>query len=157
MPLSIFCREPKSMDCILARMVDDLLTGEKTGYSITDHSCSMDAPERNFKIKLILLLWIGDYPGQAKICNMKHAGAFGCHWCMQPFSQIGMPGYNLALNQRRLLPPAHRMRFSAEFNCVDIEPPPRLRTHEQTMKDGLASYTWQQGALFVIDNVCIYW
>lgn len=133
-------REPRSLDGIITRIVDDLLTGQKTGYPVTDYSRDLDDPTRNFRVKMILLLWIGDYPAQAKICNMKHSGKFGCHWCMQPFDQIGLKGYNLALNQRSFLPRTHSTRTSTEFGgTVNISPPPAPRTHVKTMQQGMKS------------------
>jgi hypothetical protein len=139
----ITIREPKSMDSVLTRLTDDLLTGQKTGYAATDFSRPADDPERSFRVKLMLLLWVGDYPGQAKICNMKHAGAFGCHWCHQRFSTIGLPGYSLALNQRRLLPMSHPARSDASFGPSEMEQAPKVRTHSAVVKDGLDAHNWQ--------------
>jgi hypothetical protein len=131
------------MDCVFTMLVDDLLTGQKRGYPITDHTLAEDDPDRRFWIKLILLFWIGDYPAQAKVSNMKHSGKWACHWCMQHFSQIGLVGYNLALRHRRHLSASHTARYSMANTMAESAPAPAPRTHSATVQQGADAHNFQ--------------
>jgi hypothetical protein len=76
----VFKRDPKSIQCVLLVLVDELLHGQDTGFNIRDFSRHVDDPEHNFMLKVILLFFMGDYPGQGKVANMKHSGFRACHW-----------------------------------------------------------------------------
>lgn len=97
-------------------MVEDFLTAQNEGIAVRDHSLPESNPQRDFMMKCILLYWIGDYPGQAKVCNQKHAGRCTCHWCLQKFKKgLGTTGSNYATNARRELPPNHPIRSNRAF------------------------------------------
>jgi hypothetical protein len=134
-------REPKSVQCALAVLVDDLLRAYMDGYSVRDASLLEGDPTRDFRMRVCVLNWIGDYQGQGKIANMKHCGQKGCHWCMQHFRRgLGQSGSNFADNTRRYLPPRSPLRDNAdcgtdrpleEDNC-----PPRNRSHDTIWATG---------------------
>jgi hypothetical protein len=134
-------RDPKDYQALMLPMVEDFLTAQTQGIAVRDHSLPECNQSRDFVMKCILLYWIGDYPGQAKVCNQKHAGKWTCHWCMQKFKKgLGNTGSNFASNARRELPPKHPIRGDASFGIDEEDPaenePARLRTKEELQRDG---------------------
>ena len=111
-------------------MVDELLWGETHGFTIVDHSKDLNDPNRVFQLKVILLFWVGDYPGLAKCASMKHAGAYGCHWC-KAFFFPHSPGHNVCIHNRRYLRQNHPYRTDARWTCQEPRASPPLRTTEE--------------------------
>jgi hypothetical protein len=137
-----YIREPKSCQAALAVLVDDILRSYNDGYAIRDTSLPEGHPDRDFRMRLMLLNWIGDYKGQAKIANMKHQGAKSCHWCMHTFRKgLGQSGSNFADNNRRYLPPRSPLRQDADYgeDSLDEEDnkPPEMRTHQTIWDIGM--------------------
>ena len=73
-------REIKSYQAAFLPLVEELRRGYRHGHPVRDSSRSED-DFRDFLMRVILLFCIGDYPGQAKLCNMKHAGTSGHTLC----------------------------------------------------------------------------
>jgi hypothetical protein len=114
-------------------MVEDFLTAQNEGIAVRDHSLPESNQQRDFMMKCILLFWIGDYPGQAKVCNQKHAGRCTCHWCLQPFKKgLGTTGSNYAFNMRRELPPNHPMRSNPAFGIDEEDAAENLPAKQRT-------------------------
>jgi hypothetical protein len=114
-------------------LADDLLEGQTNGYTIKDMSSHREEHERVFQLKVLLLFWVGDYPGQGKASMMTHCGKFACHWCKQYFHTIST-GKSIPIDTRKHLPAGHPMRDlddgSRETGCCEY------RTHTQTLAEG---------------------
>jgi hypothetical protein len=120
----------------MAVLVDDLLFSYKHGYAIRD-----SIREEDFRLRCIVLLWCGDYQGQAKISNMKHSGLYACHWCWHPFiKRLKTTGSNHADNNRRYMDQDDIDRWDTRYGEVPEDPaensPPALRTHAGICKQG---------------------
>jgi hypothetical protein len=129
------------------RLVDELLIAQDFGLPCIDHSRDMDDPHRAFKIKLILLLWKGDYPGQGLVSGFSHSSmsAMQCHWCLHP-SPCYMAGRALLRHVCCHLPADDPLRLSLQHgldaaNPTPYEdyPPPLPRTHDGVVADMEAS------------------
>jgi hypothetical protein len=115
------------MDAFMTVFVDELLWGETDGFRTVDHSKAQSDPTRVFWLKVILLFWVGDYMGLGKCAHMKHAGAYGCHWCkgyFYPHSQ----GHNVCIHNRRNLRPNHPFRSDDRWSHQESRGPIPLRT-----------------------------
>jgi hypothetical protein len=126
-----FKRDPPSIQCILMVFANELLHGQDDGYPMRDFSVPVTSPRHLFNLKVILLFFMGDYPGQGKVANMIHNGKRACHWCYHIF-EAHSPGHNVALDTRRHLPPHHPMRTDDVFGPHELRDPPRSRTHAET-------------------------
>jgi hypothetical protein len=115
------------MRAFMTVFVDELLWGETDGFTTVDHSKPLGDPDRVFQLKVILLFWVGDYPGLAKCAAMKHAGAHACHWC-KGFFYPHSPGHNVCIHNRRYLRKNHPYRKDPRWNCQESRDPPPLRT-----------------------------
>ena len=124
------CRDPPSMHAFMTVFVDECLWGETEGFKTTDHSKDISDPARMFWLKVILLYWVGDYPGMGKCACMKHAGAYGCHWC-KGFFYPHMQGHNVCIHNRRNLRPNHPYRTDARWGPHERRGPVPLRTTEE--------------------------
>jgi hypothetical protein len=134
-------REPKSVQCALAVLVDDLLRAYNDGYIVRDASLPDGDPNKDFRMRACVLNWIGDYQGQGKIANMKHCGGAGCHWCLQHFRKgLGKTGSNFADNSRRYLPPRSPLRDDADYGTdrplEEDNRPPLPRSHDTIWATG---------------------
>ena len=121
--------DPKSIQCVLLVMTDELLVGQDTGFPMRDFSRPVDDPEHYFMLKVVLLFFMGDYPGQGKVSNMKHSGAQACHWCHHDF-EYHSKGHNVARATRQHLPTGHTYRQDDSFPEPEEKPPPATRTHQ---------------------------
>jgi hypothetical protein len=121
-------RDPPSVQCVLQVLADELLIGQDTGFNLRDFSRAVDDPEHNFWLKVILLFFMGDYPGQSKVANMVHAGKHACHWCHHTF-EYHSQGHNVARDTRQHLADQHECRFDDAFQDDELRPPPATRTH----------------------------
>jgi hypothetical protein len=115
------------MTAAMVVFVDELLQGETVGFRTVDHSKDVSDPGRVFWLKVVLLYWVGDYPGIGKIANMKHAGRKGCHWCEGWFYPHS-PGHNVCIHNRRNLRPDHPYRHDDRWGEPEIRGPIPLRT-----------------------------
>jgi hypothetical protein len=114
------------MEAFMVVFVDELLWGETEGFRTVDHSKPPSDPDRVFWLKVILLYWVGDYPGLAKCANMKHAGFYGCHWCKGYF-YTHSPGHNVCIHNRRNLRDNHPYRTDARWPHRENRYPVPLR------------------------------
>jgi hypothetical protein len=122
-------RDPKSMHAFMTVFVDELLWGETDGFRTVDHSKPNDDPDHIFWLMVILLFWVGDYPGMGKCAAMKHSGAHGCHWC-DGFFFPHSTGHNVCIHNRRHLRPNHPFRHdAATWGSTELRTPPNNRTH----------------------------
>ena len=126
----VYKKDPPSIQCILLMFVDELLAGQDYGFPMRDFSIPRGMPGHHFDLKTILLFFMGDYPGQGKVANMKHSGAMACHWCEHPF-QFHSRGHNVALGTRRHLAPDNPFRRDDSFAEPELRPPPPMRDHCQ--------------------------
>jgi hypothetical protein len=124
------CRDPPSMTAFLTVFVDELLWGETHGFRIVDHSKALNDPDRVFRLKTILLFWVGDYMGLGKCANMRHSGFYGCHWC-QGYFYTHSAGHNVCIHNRRNLRANHPYRTDARWDHRDPRGPVPLRTKEE--------------------------
>jgi hypothetical protein len=108
-------------------LLDEMLWGETEGFRTVDHSKALGDPDRVFWLKVILLFWVADYPGLAKVANMKHAGAYGCHWC-EGFFYAHSRGHNVCIHNRRNLRANHPYRTDARWGSDELRAPTPLRT-----------------------------
>ena len=118
------------MRAFMTVFVDECLWGETEGFRIVDHSKDVSDPDRIFWLKVILLFWVADYPGMAKCAAMKHAGAYGCHWC-KGFFFPHSTGHNVCIHNRRRLRHSHPYRKDARWGPHETRDPPPLRTAEE--------------------------
>ena len=107
---------------------DELLWGETDGFRTVDHSKDISDPERVFWLKVVLLFWVGDYPGLGKCAAMKHAGAHGCHWC-EGFFYAHSPGHNVCIHNRRNLRANHPYRTDNRWGPPEDRDPVPTRTN----------------------------
>ena len=63
---------PKSMQLMLLRICDELHHLYYVGIRVVDFSLHQNNVDRVFILKCIILLWIGDYPGQGEISGFKY-------------------------------------------------------------------------------------
>ena len=152
--------------------LDELLWAETNGFRTVDHSKDISDPDRVFWLKVILLYWVGDYPGLAKCADMKHAGFYGCHWCKGYFYSHS-PGHNVCIHNRRNLRHNHPYRTDARWGPHETRDPPPLRTSEEVaaqsreisdMEEGPAKVKKQQATgingfclLLLLDMFDIVW
>ena len=158
-------KDPPSLQAILLPLVEELLQLEGEGIGMRDYSQPNHSASFNFIMKAILLLWVGDYPGQAKMCNMKHAGTFACHWCTHPFvKELGQVGSCYANNNRRHLPPEHPWRQRREYGADNVDfpeddEPPATRSHEEVCRVGrritFDGETLQKHVHLGVDGFCV--
>lgn len=103
-------RELKSFQAAFLPLVQELREGYRLGHPVRDHS-RLDSRDADFYMRSVLLFCNGDYPGQAKHCNMSHKGERGCHNCHQFFEKLlGTSGNQAGINNRARLPREHYMR-----------------------------------------------
>jgi hypothetical protein len=74
-------RSPKSLSPMMYRIADELHHLYRVGVPIVDFSMHENNASRLFMLRCILLLWLGDYPGQGEISGFKYSGYRCCHWC----------------------------------------------------------------------------
>jgi hypothetical protein len=137
-------RDPPSMRAFMTVFVDELLWGETEGFRIVDHSKALDDPDRVFWMKVILLFWVGDYPGLGKCASMKHAGAYGCHWCKAYFFPHS-PGHNVCIHNRRFLRPNHPYRTDERWGTRETRDAPPLRTTDEVEAQALEIHNMPEG------------
>jgi hypothetical protein len=114
------------MDAFMTVFVDELLWGETQGFRIVDHSKDVSDPDRVFWMKVILLFWVGDYPGLGKCAAMKHAGRYGCHWC-KGFFYAHSQGHNVCIHNRRNLRMNHPYRTDERWGLPETRTPIPMR------------------------------
>ena len=149
------------MEAFMTVFVDELLWGETQGFRTIDHSKAISDPDHVFWLKVILLFWVGDYPGLGKCAAMKHAGRYGCHWCMGYFFPHS-PGHNVCIHNRRNLRPNHPYRTDARWGPHETRGPVPLRTTDEVesqsreisdMPEGPAKANQQRST--GIDSFCL--
>jgi len=149
------------MEAFMTVFVDELLWGETEGFRTIDHSKDLSDPDRVFWLKVILLFWVGDYPGLEKCAAMKHAGRYGCHWCMGYFFAHSR-GHNVCIHNRRNLRPNHPYRTDARWGPHETRAPPPLRTTDEVESQSREISNMEEGAAKVkkqratgIDGFCL--
>jgi hypothetical protein len=113
--------------------VDECLWGQTRGFRTIDHSRLESDPERVFWLKVMLLFWVGDYPGLAKCSGFIHAGGYACHWC-EGYFYPHSPGHNVCVHDRRNLRDGHPFRKDPRWGPHEVLPPNTLRSHEGVEK-----------------------
>ena len=75
-------RKPSHLMAIMHVITDDLLIWEDGEY-VEDHSKCAEDSGRWFRLRVALLYWCGDYPGQGEASGFSHSasGKKACHWC----------------------------------------------------------------------------
>jgi hypothetical protein len=75
-------RKASHLMAIMHAITDDLLMWED-GQDVEDFSKSELHPDHWFRLRVALLYWCGDYPGQGEASGFSHAagGKKACHWC----------------------------------------------------------------------------
>jgi hypothetical protein len=75
-------RKPSDLRATMHAIVDDILRWEE-GELTEDHSKSPADPDRWFRLRVRLLYWCGDYPGQGEASGFSHSAKHfkACHWC----------------------------------------------------------------------------
>ena len=75
-------RKPGHLCASMHAVVDDLLHWQD-GEHVDDVSKDEGDPEWRFLLRVMLLYWCGDYPGQGESSGFSHAagGSKACHWC----------------------------------------------------------------------------
>jgi len=116
------------MHAFMTVFADELLWGETDGFRTVDHSKDISDPKRVFWLKVVLLFWVGDYPGLGKCAAMKHAGAHGCHWC-EGFFYAHSPGHNVCIHNRRNLRANHPYRTDNRWGPPEVRDPVPTRTN----------------------------
>lgn len=130
-------RSAASLQVMVDRVVEELLEAQNTGLKITDYSLPEHDPDRIFKLKLILLMAVGDYPAQGKLTNFLHCGVRPCHWCNMDF-KFHLPGHNTNNNHRSLLTNHHWMREHVGFGPrVPADDPEYANTQCQRTHTGV--------------------
>ena len=56
---------------MMLRIADEFYQLYHVGVRVVDHSLAVGADEREFWLRVALLLWIGDYPGQGEVSGFK--------------------------------------------------------------------------------------
>jgi hypothetical protein len=136
-------RKTGFLTAITLVMTDELLHLYETGVMVVDHSLPLDDVTRVFRLFVILLYWIGDYPGIGEAAGCMSSGGQCCHWCKQFFP------WNYALNKtqhcefRPFLPLGDALRradcgWGAE---CDVEVP--FRTHQEMCEDAEESEAFE--------------
>ena len=124
----VYKKDPPNIQCVLLMFVDELLTGQEEGFDLRDFSIPRGMPGHSFNLKTILLFFMGDYPGQGKVANMKHSGKKACHWCHHPFESHSK-GHNVALGTRQHLDEDDPFRHDDSFPRPELRPAPPMRDH----------------------------
>jgi hypothetical protein len=67
---------------LMVMAADDLLMWED-GQMVCDYTKSINDPKRTFKLRVVMLYWVADYPGHGEVSGFNHeANHFhNCHWC----------------------------------------------------------------------------
>jgi hypothetical protein len=127
-------RSATCLQVMVDRLVEELLQAQNQGLAMIDYSLPVNDPDRIFKLKLILLMTVGDYPAQAKLTNFLHCGKRPCHWCNMDFAWY-LPGHNVNCNHRTLLPPDHWMREHVDFGRQEVTDHRRcIRSHTEILQ-----------------------
>lgn len=130
--MSSLYRDPPSLQCVLLRLVDELLLGQNRGFPMKDFNISPVHPEHYFLLKTVLLFFVGDYPGLAKVSCFKHAGYYRCHWCVQKFVYF-LPGHMVSLDNRKHLRDDHPFRDDPSFGPSERGGRPSSRNHSDVV------------------------
>jgi hypothetical protein len=130
-----FKRDPPSIQPVLLVFTNEMLHGQEEGFPMRDFSKPPTSPDHFFFLKVILLFFMGDYPGQGKAANMLHTGKRACHWCHHLF-ETHSPGHNVALGTRQHLPEEHPVRSDETYGPQEEREPPATRTHADTCERG---------------------
>jgi len=134
-------RKTGFLTAITLVMTDELLHLYETGVMVVDHALPLDDVTRVFRLFVILLYWIGDYPGIGEAAGTMSSGGRCCHWCKQHFP------FNYALHRtqhcefRPFLPMGDPLRKANRAADCDWEVP--LRTHQQMCEDAEASEAFE--------------
>jgi hypothetical protein len=127
----VFKRDPPSIQPVLQMLTEELLEAQDKGLPMRDFSLPVDDPDHFFLLRLILLFYMGDYPGQGKVANMVHTGVKACHWCHHKF-RFHSPGHNVATGTRRHLDPGDPTRQCDTWPEEETQDPPKIRDHAKT-------------------------
>jgi hypothetical protein len=136
-------RKTGFLSAITVVMTDELLYLYETGVMVVDHSLPVDDVTRVFRLFVILLYWIGDYPGIGEAAGTMASGGHCCHWCKQFFP------WNFALHRTQhcvfqpFLPLGDPLRSANRGlgAACDWEVP--LRTHQGMCEDAEASEAFE--------------
>jgi len=139
-------RKTGVLTAITTLMADELLHLYDTGVQVIDHSLPLDDVTRVFWLRVMLLYWIGDYPGIAEAAGTMSSGGHCCHWCKQFFP------WNYALHRtthchfRPFLPQGDSLREAnrgwGPEPCIEEVAD---RTHEEMCDDAEASEAFEGG------------
>jgi hypothetical protein len=127
-------RGPKSLRPHLTVIVDDLVRAYVKGVATIDSSIPPGIDGREFRCRVCLLFWTGDYPAQAAVSGT-HSKT--CHWCEKQSFYAEGTNRSIWNQYRQYLPQGHPMRrASARHGPVVTEAAPQLRTHHKFVTDG---------------------
>ena len=139
-------RKTSVLTAITTLMSDELLHLYDTGAHVIDHSLPLDDVTRVFWLRVMLLYWVGDYPGIAEAAGTMASGGHCCHWCKQFFP------WNYALHRhchcdfRPHLPMGDPLRQAHRgWGNEPCEGEVEARTHEQMCDDAEASEAFEGG------------
>ena len=114
-----YFRELPCFQAAFLPLVEELRHGYTHGHPVRDSSRFPHQAHAELLLHSILLYIIGDYPGQAKLCNLKHSGQRACHCCMHLFEKtLGKTGGNIAINNRAVLDNDHYMRDDPAYGTI---------------------------------------
>jgi len=130
---------PKSLRPHLTVITDDLYHAYIAGVKTTDYSYPSDQPGRNFRCKVILLFWTGDYPAQALVSGT-HSKT--CHWCHFKSTHAPEVSRQCWGDYRCYLPDNHPVRHNAKYGPPEDRPAPLPRTHQDFLDAGVRSDTY---------------
>jgi hypothetical protein len=133
-------RKTSVLTCVTTRLTDELLELYETGCWVTDHSLPLGDPLRRFLLRVILLFWIGDYPGIAEVACTMASGGNSCHWCKQFFPFYFPLNKTTHCDFRPHLPPDDSYRHTGlvppgNFNTTCNDPQPEPKTHQGMCED----------------------
>jgi len=132
------------MTAFMVVLTDELLWAETDGFRTVDHSKTTSDPDRVFWMKVILLFWVGDYPGLAKCSHMKHAGFYACHWCKGYFYSHS-PGHQVCIHNRRNLRANHPYRTDPRWTTREKRDPIPLRTRDEVEAQSIEISKMEEG------------
>jgi uncharacterized Zn finger protein (UPF0148 family) len=114
--LAILISGPKQpgvdMDVFLEPLLEDMKKLWEEGADMIDASKPVDDPEREFKLRAIIIITINDYPALFSLSG-QFKGKLGCVVCIDGTWHVFLPASNktVYMRHRRFLPAGHKYRL----------------------------------------------
>lgn len=132
---------PHALDPFLAPFVEDVKIGFIDGYDV-EYACDIDGlPNRNDKIRHLLLCFTGDYPGICEVGKFLRGGKSSCRRC----KVLGVNLEQSNHNQKYYGKNRYHSRYFWEKRNLDTELPFMMEVQEEERKSNRKKLSSEYG------------